>query len=160
MPTLDWLALSAYFVALVLIGTWSYRQVRGAKDYFVAGGRVPWWLAGISHHATGYSATVFVAYAAIAYSEGFTIYVWWALTIAIGMIAGGFLIAPRWVRLRTNLQIETPTTYLANRYNLGTQQFVAWSGVLLKLFELGAKWAAIGILLSVFTGMSMTVGIL
>src|SRR5690348_15838083 len=46
------------------------------------------------------------------------------------------------------------------RYNLLTQQIVAWSGVLLKVFDVGAKWAAIGILLHVVAGISMTTGII
>lgn len=41
-----------------------------------------------------------------------------------------------------------------------TQQIIAWSGVLLKVFDVGAKWAAIGILLHVVAGISMFNGIL
>ena len=33
-------------------------------DYFTGGGKMPWWLSGISHHMSGYSAAVFVAFAA------------------------------------------------------------------------------------------------
>src|SRR5690606_31076238 len=53
-----------------------------------------------------------------------------------------------------------PTEYLATRYNLPTQQVMAWSGVLIKIFDVGAKWAAIGILLHAFTGLSIGTGIL
>src|SRR5437763_8361184 len=44
----------------------------------VAGGKIPWWLGGISHHVSGHSGVVFVAYAEVAYQYGFTLYVWWA----------------------------------------------------------------------------------
>ncbi|MGK2860424.1 MAG: sodium:solute symporter family transporter, partial [Chitinophagaceae bacterium] len=44
--------------------------------------------------------------------------------------------------------------------NVLTQQIIAWAGVLLKIFDVGAKWAAIGILLHVVAGISMTTGIL
>gem|GEM_PF-6336741 len=37
---------------------------------------------------------------------------------------------------------------------------MAWSGVILKLFDVGAIWAAIALLLNVFTGVSLPVGIL
>src|SRR5690625_7649934 len=49
----------------------------------------------------------------------------------------------RWARLRSQTGIQSPTEYLKTRYNLPTQQLMAWSGVLLKLFDVGAKWAAI-----------------
>lgn len=129
--------------------------------FFTAGGKLPWWLSGISHHVSGYSGAVFVAYASIAYTHGFVMYVWWALTIAIAMIGTiFFFIAPRWARLRSKTGIQSPTEYLATRYNLPTQQLMAWSGVIVKLFDVGAKWAAVGILLNAFMGVPIVTGII
>jgi len=160
MHQFDWAALVLFFVVMIVIGLWSYRQIGDSGDFFVAGGKLPWWLSGISHHISGYSGAVFVAYAAIAYTHGFTIYVWWAFMISVSIFVGAFFIAPRWSRLRSETRIESPTEYLKERYNLPTQQLMAWSGVLLKLFDVGAKWAAIAILLNVFTGTSLIFGIL
>lgn len=160
MHFLDWIVIILFFVLMVVIGFWSYKQISGSEDFFVAGGKLPWWLAGISHHVSGYSGAVFVGYAAIAYTHGFTIYVWWALTITIAVIVGAHLIAPKWANLRINYNVESPTEYLELRYNLLTQQAMAWSGVILKLFDVGAKWAAIGILLNVFTGLPLIYGVL
>jgi solute:Na+ symporter, SSS family len=160
MHQFDWAALIIFFLVMVIIGFWSYRQVDDSGDFFVAGGKLPWWLSGISHHISGYSGAVFVAYAAIAYTHGFTIYVWWAFMISISIFVGAFFIAPRWSRLRSKTNIESPTEYLKERYNLPTQQLMAWSGVLLKLFDVGAKWAAIAILLNVFTGTPLIAGVL
>src|SRR5690625_1148013 len=160
MQGFDWLVIVLFFVLMVLIGTWSYRRIHGSDDFYVAGGKLPWWLSGISHHVSGYSGAVFTGYAAIAYTHGFTIYVWWALVISIAVIMGAHLIAPKWANLRINYNIESPTEYLSIRYNLFTQQLMAWTGVILKLFDVGAKWAAIGILLNVFTGLPLIYGIL
>lgn len=160
MHLLDWIAIALFFLTMILIGTWSYLKISDAKDFFVSGGKLPWWLSGISHHVSGYSGAVFVAYAAIAYTHGFTIYVWWAFTITIAIFVGSFLIAPRWSRLQTRLNIQSPTEYLKQRYNLPTQQLMAWSGVILKVFDVGAKWFAIAILMNGFTGMPILVGIL
>lgn len=160
MQQLDWIVIFLFFLVMVVIGIWSFREVDDSGDFFVAGGKLPWWLSGISHHISGYSGAVFVAYAGLAYTHGFTIYVWWAFTIAIGIFVGAFLIAPRWTRLRSNFNIESPTEYLKTRYNLPTQQLMAWSGVLLKLFDVGAKWAAIAVLLKGFTGTPLIYGIL
>jgi SSS family solute:Na+ symporter len=134
--------------------------VKGTGDFFVAGGKMPWWLSGISHHMSGYSAAVFVAYAGVAYTYGFTIYVWWAIPVAVAVFLGALWIAPRWARLRQRLSIESPTEYLETRYNVPTQQLMAWSGVLLKLFDVGAKWAAIAVILNVFAGVPLTTGII
>lgn len=160
MNNLDYFVLILYVVILLGIGAWAYRRVSSSADFYTAGGKLPWWLSGISHHVSGHSGVVFVAYAAIAYSYGFTIYVWWAFGISMAMIGTTFFIAPRWARLRTKTGIQSPTEYLSTRYNLPTQQIMAWSGVLIKLFDIAAKWASIGILLNVFTGISIMVGMI
>lgn len=160
MHFLDWIVIILFFGLMIIIGFSAFKKVRGSDDYFVAGGRLPWWLAGISHHVGGYSGAVFVAYAGLAYTHGFSLYIWWAITISIAVIVGAFTIAPRWARLRINYDVQSPTEYLATRYNIPTQQLMAWCGVLLKLFDVGAKWAAIGILLNVFTGLPIIYGIL
>lgn len=159
MHPLDYAVIALFFLLVAVIGWVAVRRIRGSDDYFVAGGRIPWWLGGISHHVSGHSGVVFVAYAAIAYTHGFTLYVWWAGSITVACFAGAFLIAPRWARLRAARRIESPTEYLSVRYGLATQQVMAWSGVLLKLFDVGAKWASIGILLHGFTGLPISTGI-
>lgn len=144
---------------MAAIGVWSYRKVDRAEDFFTAGGKMPWWLSGISHHMSGYSGAVFVAYAGVAYTYGFTLYVWWAVSISVAVFAGSFLIAARWARLRIRLGMVSPMEYLAIRYNVPTQQLMAWSGVLLKLFDTGAKWASIAVILNVFAGVPLVFGI-
>ena len=156
MQGIDYLVIALFFVVLISTGIWAYfRKVKSAGDFFVAGGKLPWWLAGISHHVSGYSGAVFVAYAALAYTHGISVYFWWALTIFAGLMIGSFFMAPAWVRLRIKYNIQSPTEYLLNRYNRSTQQLIAWSGVILKLFDIAAKWAAIAILLNGFTGSSL-----
>lgn len=160
LNTLDLAVIILFFLSMVAVGIWSYFKSRNSDDYFVAGGNLPWWLAGISHHVSGHSGVVFVAYAAVAYSYGFTIYVWWAAPVAIAIITTAKIFPVYWVRLRKNFQIQSPLEYLKIRYNVLTQQVIAWIGVILKVFDLGAKWAAIGILLHVVAGIPMTAGIL
>lgn len=160
MQTLDYIVIAGFFVMLVAIGIYSYTKVSSSADFFTAGGKLPWWLSGVSHHVSGYSGAVFVAYASIAYTHGFTMYIWWAGTISIAMIGTVLFIAPRWARLRAKTGIQSPTEYLSTRYNIPTQQVMAWSGVLVKLFDVGAKWAAVGILLNAFTGIPISTGII
>lgn len=157
---LDYIFIIAFFILMLVIGIISYYKNKNADDYFVAGGKIPWWLAGISHHVSGHSGVVFVAYAAVAYTHGFTIFVWWALPVGVAIIISAGIFPVYWVRLRKNFKIQSPLEFLKNRYNLLTQQVIAWSGALLKVFDVGAKWAAIGILLHVVAGISMTTGIL
>ncbi|UGS43799.1 sodium:solute symporter family protein [Pseudocitrobacter corydidari] len=158
MNALDYVVIALYALMIVVITLWAMRRVGSTRDFFAAGGKMPWWLSGVSHHMSGYSAAVFVAYAAVAYNYGITIYFWWALPIAIAVLIGAWVFAPRWARLRIHLNIESPMEYLATRYNVPTQQVLAWSGVLLKTFDVGAKWAAISVIINVFTGLDPIIG--
>ena len=159
MNSLDWIVLAGFFLLMVIIGIISYFRTGDSNDFFLARGKLPFWLLGISHHVSGYSGAVFVAYAALAYTHGFSIYTWWALTIGISLIAGAFFIPGLWVGLRIKQKIQSPLEFLSTRYNLPTQQIMAWSGVFLKLFDMAAKWVAIAVILNVFTGMPLIYGI-
>lgn len=160
MEILDWLVLCAYFLVMIGMGFWARSKVKTASDFFTAGGAMPWWLSGISHHMSGYSSAVFVAYAAIAYTSGVSIYIWWACSISIALFIGSGIFPGRWSRLRQKLGIISPLEYLAVRYNLPAQQLLAWSGALLKIFDVGAKWTSAAILLQVFANVPTFWGVL
>ena len=160
MSSLDWAVLSIYFILMLVMGLWARTKVKNASDYFTAGGAMPWWLSGISHHMSGYSSAVFVGYAAIAYTVGFSLYIWWACTICLALLIGYRIFPPRWARLRQRTGMISPLEYLVVRYNLPTQQVLAWSGALLKIFDVGAKWTATAILLNVFANVPPVLGVL
>ena len=150
MTMLDWIVMGAFFAIMVGIGLFSTLLIKNTKDYFTGSGKMPWWLLGVSHHVSGYSAVAFTAYAAIAYNTGFTIYIWWAVPISIACYIGIFFIVSRWARLRTHYNIESPLEYISTRYDVPTQQVLAWWGVLLKILDVGAKWVAVALVITTF----------
>ena len=50
MKILDWMVLCLYFLGMLGMGFWARTKVKTASDFFTAGGAMPWWLSGISHH--------------------------------------------------------------------------------------------------------------
>ena len=70
------------------------------------------------------------------------------------------MVPGRWSRLRQRLGIISPLEYLVARYDLPAQQVLAWSGALLKIFDVGAKWTAAAILLQVFADVPALWGVL
>ncbi|WP_207930369.1 sodium:solute symporter family protein [Streptomyces hainanensis] len=160
MSALDWIVVGGYFLVVVAIGWWSKNRIHSVADFFTARGQIPWWLSGVSHHMSGYSAVMFVAFAAVAYNSGITVYFWWPLTIGLGVGVGAFLFAARWNRLRAKHDVASPLEYLTRRYNLPTQQVLAYSGAALKVVDIAAKWVAISVLLRGFADIPMEVGII
>lgn len=160
LKLLGWIVLGAYFLLMIAMGVWARRKVKSASDFFTAGGAMPWWLSGISHHMSGYSSAVFVGYAALAYTSGITVYFWWACSIFLALVAGSNIFPAKWSRLRQQLHVISPLEYLAVRYDVPTQQLLGWSGALLKVFDVAAKWSASAILLHAFAGVSLGWGVL
>src|ERR1700730_9528493 len=146
MKLLAWLVLVAYFLLMPGVGVWARTKVKTASDFFTAGGAMPWWLSGISHHMSGYSSAVFVGYAALAYTSGISVYFWWACSIFLSLLLGSRAFPAKWARMRQQLHVISPLEYLKIRYDLPTQQLLGWSGALLKIFDVGAKWSASAIL--------------
>ena len=104
--TLDLIVITLFFLSLLVIGIWSYFKNQSTEVYFVAGGSLPWWLSGISHHVSGYSGAVFVAYAGLAYTHGFSLYMWWGLTIGTSIMLSARIFPGLWVRLRKRFHIH------------------------------------------------------
>ncbi|HOC24813.1 MAG TPA: sodium/solute symporter [bacterium] len=140
-----------YALFMGYLGYYAKRRVQNVEDYFAGGRKVPWWMAAISHHMSGYSAFAFVGHATIAYMSGFSIWTFFAVPIFIAMIIGARVWAPKWVRLK----VITPVEYLEERFNLGTRQLFAWSGIGIKFVDEGVKLYSLSVIVHVVTGFSL-----
>ena len=79
----DYVVIFGYFIVVLLVGLHFRKKQKAAKDYFAGGHQVPWWLAGISHYMSSFSAFTFIAYSQIAYTYGFVaITLFWTTTPA------------------------------------------------------------------------------
>ena len=80
----DYLVVVGYFV-IVLLDRLLLPEpaARRRSDYFAGGNQIPWWLAGISHYMSSFSAFAFIAYAQMGYTYG-----WVAVTLFWATIPG------------------------------------------------------------------------
>lgn len=147
LATADYVAIGIYMVLVFGIGGYARRLIGGIEDYFACGRRVPWWMAAISHHVSGYSAFAFVGFASVGYSYGFSVWTLFAVPCCIAMVLGAFLWAPRWVRLA----VITPAQYLEERFNNAVRQTISWSGIAVKFVDEGAKLYSLAKIVSACT---------
>ena len=126
---LDLGVLSVYLLLLVGIGWRLSRRGKTTGDYFLAGGRIPWWAAGLSVFATGLSSLTFTGIPALAFETDCTYYVG-VLTIPLVAPLIVFFFMP--VFRRAN--ITTVYEYLERRFNLAIRLFASASFI---LFQLG-----------------------
>ncbi len=146
----DYLMLAGYFVLMLGIGLYFFRQMRGMKDFFSGGNRIPWWLSGVSFYMSSFSVFAFVSYSALAYHYG-----WLPVTLlwvtAPATVFSVLLFARRWRRAR----IDSPVEYLETRYSAGFRQLIAWQGIPVKMIDDALKLVCIGSFISVSLGMPM-----
>lgn len=67
---IDYAIMIAYFVAMLVIGTWFGRGQQNTKDFFFGGQRFSWWLISFSLIATTIGSYSFVKYSKVAYGYG------------------------------------------------------------------------------------------
>ncbi|NIA28965.1 MAG: hypothetical protein GWP06_03520 [Actinobacteria bacterium] len=135
LTLIDYLVVIIYGVLVAFLGYIAKLKVKNADDYFAGGKKVPWWIAAIFHHMSGYSAFVFVGMGTIAYGSGLSAYVFYGPPIFAAMMIGAYVWAPRWSKMK----ILTPIQFLEQRYNNLTRQVFAWGGIGIKFIDEGVK---------------------
>ncbi|HRR34492.1 MAG TPA: sodium/solute symporter [Kiritimatiellia bacterium] len=110
---LNYAALGGYLLAMVGIGRVCARRNKNTDDYFRAGGRIPWWAAGMAIYATMLSSLTFMAMPAKAYATDWT-YIW---TNAAIVIVAPLLVAV-YLPFYRRLNITSAYEYLEKRFNL------------------------------------------
>lgn len=148
LTPIDFTVIVLYGAAMVWIGLLAQKKSTNVDEYFAAGHELPWWMAAISHHVSGYSAVAFVGFAGRAAVAGFSMWTLFSLSVFIALMIGLFVWAPRWSRLK----VLTPVEYLEARYGNSVRALVAIAGIGVKFIDLGIKLYAISLVVNVLTG--------
>ncbi len=128
----DYALIGLYFAIVVWVGVYSARKNKNTGDYFRGGGKIPWFLAGMSNWVAGFSAFMFVAAAGFTYKNGvgavimFTSAFW-------AYLVGYFYFAKKWRRAR----IESPLEFLTKRYSPSTTYFYSVTAIIPSIVGIG-----------------------
>ena len=108
----DYAVFIGYMVTVVLIGFWvARRERRSAKDYFLGGGKLPWFAIGFSLVASSISTEQFIGEVGFAYEYGMAVANWeWAVYPAMTIMIVFFV--PFYLRRR----ISTMPEWLEHRF--------------------------------------------
>jgi len=146
MQLIDYLIVAFYFGVMLVIGVYFSRYMKKLNDYYRGGGKIPWWMAGLSAYMTSFSAFAFVGVASVAYSYGFTVgFMYWSCTVGF-YLAARFL-AARWKRSG----VTTPAEYLEERFGLSVRQLMVWTFIPMRSLDNGMRLYS----MSVFFGTAM-----
>ncbi len=150
LGTADYIVLAGYFVLMLGIGIYFYKYMKGMKDYFSGGNRIPWWLSGASYYMSSFSVFAFVSFSAIAYKYGL-FGVLLLTDSVVGVIFSMYFMAKKWRRARIN----SPVEYLEERFSPMLRQIVSWQGIPLRIIDDAMKLVAIGLFISAGLGFNL-----
>jgi SSS family transporter len=122
---IDFVVLIAYLAGTTTLGLWVGRKQRDAKDYFVAGGAIPWWAVMFSIVASETSALTFISIPGLSYGAkagtgdlGF-------LQVVAGYIIGRFVVANVLLPRYFAGNLVTAYALLETRFGLETRRFTS-----------------------------------
>ncbi|OJV37572.1 MAG: hypothetical protein BGO33_01610 [Bacteroidia bacterium 43-41] len=114
-PSFGWinyLVLFLYFGGMLLLGFYFMKRNESTEDFFKAGGRIPWWAAGISIFATTLSAITFLSIPAKTYASD-----WRMLVFNICIILIVPIVIRYFLPFFTRFRLGTAYEYLEIRFN-------------------------------------------
>lgn len=155
MQLLDYLAISLFSLGILCTGLLFSKSGKSMKNFFSAGGALPWGMGGLSLFMGFFSAGTFVVWGSIAYSAGWVaVTIQWTMCVA-GVLVGMF-IAPRW----RSTGALTAAEYICGRLGLPTQKTYTLLFLLVSMFTTGSFLYPVGKILEVSTGLPLSVCIL
>ncbi len=135
LSSLDVVAFLAYFAVVGIVVVAVSRREREAKDYFLAGRNLHWWLIGISLIASNISTEHFVGMAGSGVDFGLAIASYeWMAAITLVIVARWFL--PRYLEHG----VTTMPEYLERRFDLRAR---TWLALYMLLAYVGVALAAV-----------------
>lgn len=152
---LNYTVLALYLLISLMIGVYFARKQKSTEDYFVGGGRIPWWAAGLSVFGTLLSAITFMAIPAKAFITDWSFFF---LNITAILITP--VIAFIFIPFFNKLKIRTAYEYLEDRFNYSARAFGSLSFILFQLGRIGIVLLLPSLAISIVTGIPVETSIL
>ena len=159
LTSIDTAVVIAYALGLFVLAQWVSREESGhrkdARDYFLAGGTLPWWAIGASLIAANISAEQIIGMSGSGYAIGLGIasYEWMG---AITLVLVGKYLLPVFLRHR----IYTMPQFLEQRYDHSVRMVMAcfWLGVYVFVNLTSILWLG-ALAINTVTGIGLTYGL-
>src|SRR5690554_3927703 len=137
---LDFLIIIVYLGGITLFGIKIAGKQVSTKDYFLGGGKIPWWVVCLSIVATETSTLTFISIPGLAYLTNLNF-----LQITLGYFLGRVIVA--WIILPAYFRGELGTayTFLANRFGTPMKNIASGVFMLTRLAADGVRLFATAI---------------
>lgn len=159
--TIILIVLFGYFGLMLAIGVWARQSVHSGEGYFLAGRKLPFWVAAFSMNATGESAWLLLGLSGIAYLTGFQA-LWVIMGEATGVTLAWLLVAKRLNRQSRQLNAITVPDFLTKKFDDKTHHIrIVSVTIILSMVAtyIAAQMLATGKAFSIFLDWDYTTGV-
>lgn len=150
MGWLDILVIGLYFLALAWIGWYFSKNQKSTGDYFKGGGRIPWFVVGLSIFGTSLSAITFMAIPAKAFATD-----WSYLLFNAGIVLVVPLIVGVFIPFFRRLNVTTAYEYLELRFNALIRVVCSVSFIIFQIGRMAVVLLLPSIALNIVTGFDI-----
>lgn len=147
---LDIGVITLYFLSLAFIGWYFSKNQKTSDDYFKGGGRIPWFIVGLSIFGTALSAITFMAIPAKAYATD-----WSYLLFNSGIVLAVPVIVLLFIPFYRRLNVTTAYEYLEARFNPLVRILCSIAFILFQIGRMGVVLLLPSIALNVVTGFDI-----
>ena len=145
-----WSVLAAYFLLMAGMAWHFMRKKKSADDYFRGGGRIPWYVAGMSIFATMLSSVTFLAAPAQYYMSD-----WRYFPMTIGIFALAPLVIRCYLPFFRRLGVASAYAYLEERFNSAVRLFASGAYVVFMVSRVAIVTLLPALALNAMTGVSI-----
>ena len=153
--------LLCYLGIMLAIGAWARRSNTSAEGYFLAGRKLPYWVAAFSMNATGESAWLLLGLSGVAYLTGVQA-LWVTAGETIGVGLSWLLVARRLNDESRRTKTITVPDFLSEKFNDtgNTIRFISVAIILSMVSTyIAAQMLATGKAFSIFLGWDFATGV-
>jgi SSS family transporter len=152
----DWMVVGLYFLLVVGISVIVSRRMESTtSDFFLGGGKIPWWAAGLSIFGSKLSALTFIAIPAKAYATDWVYFLNNMMIVAVAPIIVYF-----YLPYFRKMKLTSVYQYLEIRFSPNVKLLGSLTFVLFQVSRLGIVIYLPALVLSAVTGINILVCIL
>ena len=152
---LAWGVVFAYFGIIAFMGWYFARKEKNAESFFKGGGKIPWYVAGVSIFATMLSSVTFLSVPSLSYISDMRL--WQNVLLGYLIISPIALIFYMPVFRRMNL--TSAYEYLEKRFNLGTRLFSSGIFIVFMVIRVAIVTLLPALAIDAVTGMGVDLAV-
>ncbi|MDO4629879.1 MAG: sodium/solute symporter [Planctomycetia bacterium] len=153
---LNWTVLLVYLGMLIPFGFYfKTRANASSEDYFRGGGRIPWWVNGLSIYATMLSSITFIAFPTIVYMGD-----WRYFPNSFSLLIITYLVIVFYIPRFCKLNFTSAYEYLEVRFNLFTRIFASGAFIIFMIARSAVVIYIPALVLNTVAGLDIYLSIL